>query len=302
MQTLGANASRKRASSHWQEPARAVASCQCLLTPLRVTFVSGESAAGGSPRRRGSSERPRPPRHGRRAAHAAPAGSAGRLPWGLAPAAPEGRAASRGARGTPTGREQAAGRRAELAPLLPAPRYCCSAGRAACPGHPPRAQRAAGAPAAGSRGGRRESRGDGGRRSPPGGAPGRAAAARTPGGPLSAGSRLENRSGAGSRVPARGVEVEASPSTLHRRSARAPAFAASCPPSGPELAPGHTRQRAPLLPRACTRGGFRKRKAGDEREGKPRYRNTLLEKGQTNPGSAYFSCFAFSWMALSTPG
>lgn len=113
-----------------------------------------------------------------------------------------------------------------------------------------------------------------------------------PRGPFSTGFRLRNQRGTG--IPmGRGIEAQVAPSTP---------FMASCPPSTPELAPGHTLQGVPLLPRVRTRGSFRKPKAGHKRKGKPHYRSTLLVKGQTNPGSAYFSCFAFSWMALSTPG
>lgn len=77
------------------------------------------------------------------------------------------------------------------------------------------------------------------------------------------------------------------------------------PPPALPTAQSAARSRAP----AASRGGFGDPKAGGETEGKPHYRNTILGEKKNNkksrqrkPGSAYFSCLAFSWMALSTPG
>lgn len=145
-----------------------MASGQCLLTPPRVTFDSGGSAA-------------------------APGTAAGHLSWGLIPASPEGRAARRGGHNTESGREQATGRRAELAPLLPAPVTAAVPRGRRARGIPERT--AAGVPAGENRGGLRESSRHGGRAEEPArGRPRPRCRCSDPQGP-STGSRLQNRRG-----------------------------------------------------------------------------------------------------------
>lgn len=71
-----------------------------------------------------------------------------------------------------------------------------------------------------------------------------------------------------------------------------PSAAHRCPPSRP----GHTARGVPLLPAS---GGRRREGKG---KGNPARETPCAEKGQRKADSAYFSCLAFSWMALSTPG